>query len=118
METNTRQEKIQAVTEICQYDQKLIDALEAVIETYEGGEDIPTDWWGRIMQGINYTVEVLNRVMDVLEENHLDKQKVNDALVAFNDAFSKGDNGELTEVTKTSLIPCLEHICAVGEKIS
>lgn len=118
MEENTRQEKLEAVADICQYDRKIIAALKALNESVDAGQQIPAEWWDNVMQGINWTVEVLKRVMDVMEEGGIDKNKINDALTSFNSAYAKGDEKELSRVIALSLIPCIEHICTVGEKIA
>lgn len=121
MEETSRQDKLEAIEGICQYDRKLIDALEDLADDLESGkETLPSKLLETIMQGINWTVTVLNQVMDVLDEGEdkLDKQMVNDALVAFNEAFTSGDAIKIAEVIRKSLIPCLERICEVGESVA
>lgn len=121
MEETSRQDKLEAIEGICQYDRKLIDALEDLADDLESGkETLPSKLLETIMQGINWTVTVLNQVMDVLDEggDKLDKQMVNDALVAFNEAFTSGDAIKIAEVIRKSLIPCLERICEVGESVA
>lgn len=114
----TRQEKIEAIVGICQYDRKLIDALEDFADDLEAGkESLPSELLGTSMQGINWTVEVLNQTMDVFNEGEekLEKQMINDALVAFNEAFNSNDTGKIVTAIRDSLLPCLERICEVGE---
>lgn len=121
MEETTREDKIEAIIGICKYDRKLIDAIELLAEDFKTGrEKLPSELLGTVMQGINWTVEVLNQVMDVLNEGEkkVDKQMINDALVAFNDAFTGGDEKKLSQTMTASLIPCLEQICAVGEQFA
>ena len=113
MQESTRQDKLEAIEGICQYDRKLIDALEDLADDLESGEEtLPSKLLGTIMQGINWTVEVLNQVMDVLNEGEekLEKQMVNDALVAFNEAFTSEDGKKIADAIRKSLIPCLERI--------
>lgn len=118
MQETTREDKIEAIIGICKYDRKLIDALEFLAKGFKKGkEKMPSELLGTVMQGINWTVEVLNQVMDVLNEGEeqVDKQMINDALVAFNDAFNSGDEMQVAESIQSELIPCLEQICDVGE---
>ena len=103
MQETTREDKVEAIIGICRYDRKLIDALGLLAGDFRSGrEKLPSEFLGTVMQGINWTVEVLNQVMDVLNEGDekIEKQMINDALVAFNDAFTAGD---------------VEQICEVGE---
>ncbi len=121
MEEATRQDKLEAIVGICQYDRKLIDALEDLeVDFRSGKETLPSELLGTVMQGINWTVEVLNQVMDVFNEGEekLDKQMVNNALVAFNEAFTSEDSKKIADVIGKSLVPCLERICEVGESVS
>lgn len=118
MQESTRQEKIEAIVGICQYDRKLIDALEDLADDLESGkETLPSELLGTVMQGINWTVGVLNQTMDVFNEGEekLEKQMINDALVAFNEAYSCDDAGKIAAAIKNSLLPCLERICEIGE---
>lgn len=119
MEEVTREAKIEAIVGICKYDRKLIDTLETVAdELWLGKFSLDNESFGKVFQGINWTVEVLNQVMDVLNEGEdkVDKQMVNDALVAFNDAFNSGVAKNVADAIEKSLVPCLEQICTVGEK--
>lgn len=120
MQEPTRQDKIEAIAGICQYDRKLIDALKILAVDFETGkETLPSELLGTIIQGINWTVEVLNQVMDVLNEGEeqLERQMINQALTAYNEAFTSGDVSRIAEAIKNSLVPCLEQICVVGEKV-
>ena len=119
MQETTREDKIEAIIGICRYDRKLIDALELLAEDLKKGkEKLPSELLGTVMQGINWTIEVLNQVMDVLNEGEekVEKEMINNALVEFNDAFTSGDEMEIAGSIGSSLIPCLEQICEVGEK--
>lgn len=121
MQERTREDKIEAIIGICKYDRKLVDALETLVKDFISGKvKKPSELLGTVMQGINWTVEVLNQVMDVLNEGEekVNKQMVNDALVEFHAAFTSEDEERLIEVISHSLIPCLEHICKVGEKFA
>lgn len=119
MEEVTRQDKLEAIEGICQYDRKLIDGLGELADNLESGkETLPSKLLETIMQGVNWTVTVLNQVMDVLDEGEerLDKKMVNASLVAFHDAVTSGDGRKIAEAIRKFLVPCLERICEAGEK--
>lgn len=121
MQETMREEKLEAVAGICRYDRKLVTALDALATELEAGrEKLPSELAGIVMQGINWTVEVLNQVMDVLngDRERVDKKLVNDALVAFNEAFTANAEEEMAEVIRSLLIPCLEQICSAGEELT
>lgn len=121
MQETSREDKIEAIVGICKYDRKLIDALQGLAEDFSSGkEKMPSELLNTIMQGINWTVEVLNQVMDVLNEGQdkVEKQFINDALIAFQHAYASGEEQKLAETIDSQLIPCLEQICRVGEKFA
>lgn len=115
----TREDKIEAIKAICQYDKKLADAMEILAEEIDSGvSDMDSEVFGQVVQGVNWTIEVLQQVMDVMneQEKKLDKEAINDALTAFDKACREEDEDELIEVLKSKLAPAFRGICEVGEQ--
>ena len=115
----SREEKLEAIEGICKYDRKLAEAITALANEIEDGmTDTHSDIFGQVVQGINWTVEVLQQVMDVLDEKEkkLDKELINDALTAFDTAFKAGNETEMVLAMKKKLAPAITQICEVGEQ--
>lgn len=118
-ETYTREEKLESLEGICRYNRKLVEVVDALADDLEEGEtDIHSEVFGKVMQGINWTVAVLQQMMDILEEKEkkLEKEAFNEALMAFDKAYREEDEVELVLVMKGKLIPALEQLCDVGEQ--
>lgn len=119
MEEYTREDKIEAILAICQYDRKLSDAIDDLAEEMENGiSDTKSEFFGKVVQGVNWTIEVLQQVMDVINEKEkkLEKESINDALMAFDAACKKNDTAELVSVMQRKLAPAIRGICEVGEQ--
>ena len=117
----TREDKVEAIEGICKYDEKLVEALGAVSsELLLGVTDIHSELFGQIVQGINWTVEVLKQVMDILDEKEkkLDVEAFNDALTAFDSAYTAEDKKALAEAISEKLVPALSQLCEVGAQFS
>ena len=115
----TREDKLEAIEAICQYDRKLADAMEILAEELETGvSSSKSEVFGQVVQGVNWTIEVLQQVMDVMNEKEkkLDKEGINDALIAFDAACKADDEEKLSDVFMNKLAPAIRGICEVGEQ--
>lgn len=115
----SRTEKIEAIIDIGKYDQKLVKAFGILAEELVSGQtDIQSVEFGQVMQGINWTVEVLKQVMDVIQEEpaQLDIVSINDALTAFHNAYAQEDTVQLAAVLRDKMIPAFQQICELGTR--
>ena len=115
----SREDKIEAIEGICKYDRKLADAIEILAEEIETGtSDADSEVFGQVVQGVNWTIGVLQQVMDVLDEKEkkLDKDFINDALTSFDQAYKEEDERELVFTMQRKLAPAIREICEVGEQ--
>ena len=121
MEKTLRDDKIESIIGIVKYDRKLIDGATYLAESLSTGqEQLPNQLLDNITQGVNWTVAVLNQVMDVMNEKdeQIDKIFINDALMDFQGALSEGNEIRLAEALRGSLVPALDQICVVGEQFA
>lgn len=120
MEENSREEKIEALAEICEYDKKLAEIFGILSDELVSGQtDLQSKAFGQVMLGINWTVEVLKQVMDVVTEEpaRLNVAQVNEALTAFNDAYESADADKVALILKEKMIPAFEEICEAGARL-
>lgn len=116
----TREQKLEAVRGICEYDKKLIDACEEIIIALcEGKVSVQSPLLANIIQGINWTVEVLNRTMDMFNEGRerLNKEELNSALVSFSTAYESGEEGRIAEALQNAILPFLHKVCFAGNEV-
>ena len=117
----SREEKIEALADICEYDKKLIEAFGILADELVSGQtDLQSKVFTQVMQGINLTVEVLKQVMDVVTEEpaRLDVAQINEALTTFNAAYESADVASLAAVLKEKMVPAFTQICEAGERFS
>ncbi len=116
----TREQVLEAIHGIREYDTKLIAACEDIIGDLKTGSiTLLSKVMQNIIQGINWTVEVLNRTMDTFNEGkeRLNKEELNSALVSFSTAYETGDCGKVAEAVQNAIIPFLQKVCSAGEEI-
>lgn len=116
-----REQTMEAIRGICQYDMKLIAACEDVVEDLKEGKlSLTSKVMQNIIQGINWTVEVLNRTIDTFNEGveRLNKEELNSALVSFSTAYETGDGTKVAEAIKNAIIPFLQKVCDAGGEIN
>ena len=116
----TREQMVEAIKGICEYDRKLMAACEDILEDLKTGQiGLNSKIMENIIQGINWTVEVLNRTMDTIneEKDRLNKEELNSALVSFSVAYETGDGEKVANAMKNALIPLLLKVCEAGEEV-
>lgn len=120
MKVISREEKLEALADICEYDKKLIEAFKILADELESGRtDLQSKVFNQVMQGVNLTIEVLKQVMDLVTEEPagLDVAQVNAALTAFNAAYEGADVTGLSVILKEKMVPAFMQICEAGAKI-
>lgn len=117
----TREQIVEAIKGISQYDAKLIAACEDITEDLRTGKiTLLSKVMQNIIQGINWTVEVLNRTMDTFneEKERLNKEELNSALVSFSTAYETGDGVRVAEAMQNAIIPFLHKVCQAAQEIN
>lgn len=115
----SREDKIEAIVGIVRYDEKLLDAISLLADDLKSGrEDMASELLEQVMQGINWTVEVLQQVMDVMDEKErkLNKELINGALTVLDQAYKSGEATEVGRALERDITDALEMICEVGEQ--
>lgn len=116
----TREQVLEAIKGICEYDTKLITACEDIIDDLTTGKiTLLSKVMQNIIQGINWTVEVLNRTMDTFneEKERLNKEELNSALVSFSTAYETGDGARVAEAVQNHIIPFLRKVCEAAQEL-
>ena len=116
----TREQIMEAIRGICEYDTKLIMACEDVTEDLKSGNvTLLSKVMQNIIQGINWTVEVLNRTMETFNEGteRLNKEELNIALVNFSTAYESGDGVRVADAIQNHIIPFLDKVCEASKAI-
>ena len=114
-----RIQQIEALDMAEEYIGKLIHATQTVTEELKGEalED-SKEYVLTIIQGINWTLQVLNRTIDVLNENELliDKESVNTRMNHFSAVFETQDMDAIAQAFESDVYSFLTEFKAAIEK--
>lgn len=115
-------QQMEALEELYQYNQKLIPAVESMIaELREGRREDTKELLSIIINGINWTIQVLNHTMDIINDNgeSLDKERMNASIQELGSGLQAQDDLKIADNLEKGIIPLLQTIEAkVSVKIN
>ena len=94
--------------ELYRYSQKLIPAIETVSKELAGERQDDTDEYLKsVLNGINWIIEVLNRTMELVNEEEIviDKDKINEDILKLGETIKEKDDEKMAEVLKEKVLP-------------
>jgi hypothetical protein len=112
-EKEFKAQQMEALEELYQYNQKLIPAVESMItELREGRREDTQELLSMIINGINWTIQVLNHTMDIINENGepLDKEKMNNSIQELGSGLQAQDDLKIADNLEKGIMPLLQII--------
>lgn len=106
------QEKKEAMEVMGEYLDKLIPGIEAVGQELTGDRKPDTDTFLKnCIDGLNWVVEIYNRVSDVINEGtvKIDKEEVNPVIMELSEALKVKDDMRTAEALK-GVLPFLQKL--------
>lgn len=110
---NLQEQKKEALQALDEYLQKLIPGMGTLCGELRGDRQPDTDvFLNQCMDGLNWSIEVYNRVSDVLDGNliHSSKQEINAGLVALGEAIRNKEDGKIADVLENAVVPFLKDL--------
>lgn len=114
-----KEQQKEALLEVEDYIQKLEKAVPQIaVELRSEGLPDTDAYMKAILDGINYTIEVLKRTLDYInaEEKILTKEEVNEWMNAFMKAYKTGDKLEIANAFEKELGTYLKRYHAAIQK--
>lgn len=108
-----RQQQIEAVSAMGEYNKKLVKAVREVIIELKGEQRPDTqDFLKQIVDGINWEIQVVNGSLDYINENEelIDKEEFNQAILRHNDAVKSEEDNTIAESLEENVLPYLTLI--------
>lgn len=105
-----RKEQIEALETLQPYIKKLQAGIKEIIPELEGEKREDTeDFLKQILNGINWTIEVINRTQDVFQEKGkaIDKEEINDNISKLSKALKNKEDKEVAAIFNSGILPCL-----------
>lgn len=116
----TREEKIEAIQTLMEFNPKVIHNIKIIIKELSGARMDDTDAFMRdILNAINWEIEVLNGTMDLLNEGkkRIDKESINTCIVNLGNAIAKKEDAKIAEAFE-KLLPELEQVQKSAEEVT
>ncbi len=111
MEKKTlREQQLEALLEAYNYLQKLLPSTEAIVAELRESRQADTDeYLNVIVNGINWIIEVLNRTLDIVneEEEIIEKPKINNGIIILSNAIKEKDDLKIADAFEKDIIPFL-----------
>lgn len=107
-EKSLKEQQLDALEELYNYSQKLIPAIETVSKELAGERQDDTDEYLKsVLNGINWIIEVLNRTMELVNEEEIviDKVKINEDILKLGEAIKEKNDEKIAEVLKEKVLP-------------
>lgn len=114
---DVREEQIEALKVLNEYNQKLLNGIHTVLGELRGNRKQDTDeFLDQIIKGINWEIEVLNGTLALLNEKEelLNKMFVNDSIVRFSDIYKERKDYAIADAFESEILPLLEKIDVVS----
>ncbi len=115
---DNRQDQIEALQALADYTGRLNTAMEAVAKELCSQKEEDTDeFLKQIIEGINWSIQVVNGTLEFINEDEtkLDKEEINDRVLAFSRAYQSG-NDKVCGFALINLIPIFKKIHEVASQ--
>lgn len=114
-----RQEQIEALQVLTEFNEKLVKNMNILVKELSGQRLDDTDNFQKaIVDAINWEIEVLNGTMELLNEGkeRINKETFNKAVVALGEAINSKDDVRMAEQFK-NIIPVFEDLGKAAEEV-
>lgn len=108
-----RSEQLEALKVMLDYIPKLKKGMENVAKELNGERLADTDaYLSKVIEGLNWVIKVYNGTSSIISEkpNNLDKSAINQASLAFSNAFNAKDDAKLSELLIGPLMTFLNDL--------
>ncbi len=106
-EQSLKQQQLEALEELFHYSKKLIPAIETVTKELNGNRQEDTDEYLKsVIDGINWTIEVLNLTMELVNEEEavVDKEKINSSILKLGQAVKDKEDEKIAGILTEDIL--------------
>ncbi|MBA4686675.1 MAG: hypothetical protein H2184_05930 [Candidatus Galacturonibacter soehngenii] len=105
---NVKNEQIEALKAVIEYNEKLVPAIKEVILELDGEQKEDTfSYLDYILKGVNWVIQVVNGTKSLLEKNDImiDKDEMNRIIATLNSAVKEKDSAKISHCLKEGILP-------------
>ncbi len=109
--SDNRNEQIEALQALLEYNPRLIHGMQAVTVELEGNRKPDTDEFLKaVINGMNWEIQIVNGTKEVIDEQDvaIDRQTMNESFKEFSDAYARKDDYAMAVLFFQKLIPFFE----------
>ena len=109
--SDNRNEQIEALQALLEYNPRLIHGMQAVTVELEGNRKPDTDEFLKaVINGMNWEIQIVNGTKEVIDEQDvvIDRQTMNETFKEFIDAYARKDDYAMAVLFFQKLIPFFE----------
>ena len=114
MENNElRQQQIEALKTLYDYNKRLIYAIPQLTEELNEDKKPDTEeYQQKIVEGLNWEIQILNRTMDLIneEEEKISKESINSHIKILEQALLSKEDTLIAKAMEQEILPVLEQI--------
>lgn len=110
----------EVLVELIAYSEKLIPAVQTIIEELRGNEQGDTsEFLNEIINGINWEIEVYNQCAALLNSrsNYIDKKIMVEAVTSLGQSLSSGENQKVADSFEEYFLPFLNKLALAAKMV-
>lgn len=115
-----RKQQIEAMEALQEYTEKLIRGMDSFVTEVKAEHEMNMEeMLNLIVNGINWTLEVVNRTLDFINEDkvRVDKGEINEGIKELSQALKGGEKGKIADALK-NLLPSIQLIHTVSKELA
>ena len=110
----------EVLQELVSYSEKLIPAVQTIIEELRGNEKTDTgEFLNEVINGINWEIEVYNQCAALInsKSSYIDKKQMIGAVTSLGQSLSSGDNRMVADCFENDFLPFLNKLTLAAKMV-
>ena len=111
----------EVLAELASYSERLIPAVQHVIDELNGNEKSDTgEFLNEVITGINWEIEVYNQCADLVnsQSSYINKRSMIQSVTNLGQALNSGDSLSVAECLELDFLPFLNKLALAAKKIT
>lgn len=113
MNQELKEQQIEALKALLEYNTRLIKSVNLIlIELKEERKDDTDEFQKKILDGINWEIEILNRTLSLINEEKevMNKEEINNNIIKFGNKLKSKEDLKIAEGFENDILPILIQI--------
>lgn len=117
---NLKEQQVEALNAMIEYNKKLIPALqEVVIELNDAQQEDTKQYLDYVLKGVNWVIQIVNGTKDLLniKSEVVLKEEVNQIIGDLNKAVKDEDNSEIATIIEKGIMPFVLKVSEAAKDV-